>query len=157
MRLVGPDDRGHLLEVEKLAKEMGLMGSIEFIGEVNGARKDQIYREADLFVLPTYSENFGLVIAEALSYGIPVITTRGTPWSSLLKYNCGWWIDIGVNPLATALSSAMALTDQDRLRMGSNGRNYIQSYDWDAIAMSMEQTYRWVLHLGEKPDFVMLN
>ncbi|MEZ5591148.1 MAG: glycosyltransferase [Gammaproteobacteria bacterium] len=46
---------------------------------------------ADLFVLPSFSENFGVVIAEALAHGVPVITTRGTPWKGLLQHGCGWW------------------------------------------------------------------
>jgi glycosyltransferase involved in cell wall biosynthesis len=39
-----------------------------------------ILRSADIMVLPTYSENFGIVVAEALALGVPVITTTGTPW-----------------------------------------------------------------------------
>ena len=52
---------------------------------VVGKEKDRIFRSCDLFVLLSYSENFGLAIAEALSYRLPVITTLNTPWKNLNK------------------------------------------------------------------------
>ena len=58
---------------------------------VEGFAKEELYRRADFFVLPTFSENFGSVVAEALGYGVPVITTKGAPWEDLLNHKCGWW------------------------------------------------------------------
>ena len=67
----------------------GLEKQIHFQGEVMGEDKIECYRGADLFVLPSFSENFGLVIAEALSCGVPVITTRETPWEELETHRFG--------------------------------------------------------------------
>ncbi|UCS95683.1 glycosyltransferase [Echinicola marina] len=63
---------------------------IKTIGSQFGEDKIKTYHRADLFVLPTYSENFGILLAEALACGVPVITTKGTPWEDLSIYGAGW-------------------------------------------------------------------
>ncbi|WP_152286934.1 glycosyltransferase [Flavicella marina] len=117
--------------------------------------KIDVFREANLFVLPTYSENFGIVIAEALASYTPVITTKGAPWEDLNKNNCGWWIDLGVEPLKQALVNALE-TDQKKLNeMGVNGRSLIEKkYSMQSIAKQMVELYNWVLKTGPKPKFV---
>lgn len=157
LRIVGPNEGGHLDEVMALVRQIGISESVEYLGEVDGERKSEIYYGADLFVLPTYTENFGVAIAEALAHGLPVITTRGAPWADLETYRCGWWIDIGVDPLVQALRQAIALTDKERQAMGERGREYVKRYDWNDIARQTIEVYRWVLGQGSKPDCVYLD
>jgi glycosyltransferase involved in cell wall biosynthesis len=107
-----------------------------------------------LFVLPSFGENFGLVIAEALAYGIPVITTRHTPWASLDTHGCGWWIESGVEPLVAALQHAMALSDETRTEMGRRGRDYVARYQWSETGRQTALFYNWILGHGDRPDFV---
>ena len=121
LRIAGPDEGGHWGQVERLVRQLGLGARVEYLGPVEGARKAALYREADLFVLPTFSENFGVVVAEALAHGLPVITTRGAPWADLETYGCGWWIEVGVEPLVVALREAMALTRRAAGRDGGAG------------------------------------
>lgn len=150
--IAGGDDSGHLQEVMDRARSLGVCASIECTGELSSAEKTAVYSRADLFVLPSFSENFGVVVAEALAHGVPVITTRGTPWSDLDLYDCGWWIDIGVQPLRQALLEAMSLTDAARKAMGVRGREYVARYDWKNIAQQTLEVYRWVLHGAPPPD-----
>jgi len=157
LQIAGPDEGGHLAEVMHEARKAGIEACFDYIGEVDGATKATVYRNADLFVLPTFSENFGVVVAEALSHGLPVITTRGAPWADLETYRCGWWIDIGAGPLATALRQAMALSDDERRAMGERGRAYVQRYNWADIARQMADVYLWVLGQGPQPDCIHLN
>ena len=157
LRLAGPDEGGHLADVKALAQRLGINESLELVGEVDGPAKNRIYAEADLFVLPTFSENFGVVVAEALAHGLPVITTRGAPWESLKTHRCGWWVDVGVEPLVDALRQAMALSDEERRAMGARGRDYVQRYNWDDIAQQMMAVYRWVLGQGPQPRCVRLD
>ena len=106
----------------------------------------EAYRSADLLVHPSVSENFGITIAEGLAAELPVICTKGTPWGIVEERKCGWWIDVGVEPLAVALREAMSLTDAERLEMGEKGRKLIEeNYTWDAIVKKVISGYEEVL------------
>lgn len=157
LRIAGPDEDGHAVEVARLVEQFGLGGEIDLVGPVEGEFKVALYREADLFVLPTFSENFGVVVAEALAAGVPVITTRGAPWADLETYGCGWWIETGVSPLVDALRAATGLSDEARAAMGERGRVYVRRYDWDAIAGETVALYRWVLGQGDRPGCVRVD
>jgi glycosyltransferase involved in cell wall biosynthesis len=111
---------------------------------------------ADIFVLSTFSENFGVVVSEALPYGISVITTEGAPWSDLQKFRCGWWIDIGVPALVVALSESTSLTNEERIEMGKRGQNYVLRYDWLKISEQFCNLYQWLLNQESKPWSVKL-
>lgn len=152
--IAGPDEAGHLKEVLALVQKLGVQDSVDYVGPVDGADKSALYSAADVFVLPTFTENFGVVVAEALAHGRPVITTRGAPWADLQTFGCGWWVDIGVDPLAQALREAMALGDDERRAMGARGRDYVRRYDWGDIARQTMDVYRWVLEQGPRPDCV---
>jgi glycosyltransferase involved in cell wall biosynthesis len=155
LRIAGPDDGGHLEEIMDLAREAGVSDAIRYCGVVEGEQKSILYRQADVFVLPTYSENFGLVVAEALSQGVPVVTTRGAPWEDLQRHGCGWWVDVGVDPLVTALDEAMGLTEPERRAMGERGRVLAHRFDWGTIAAQMLSVYRWILEGGAVPECVI--
>lgn len=154
--IAGPDEAGHLREVMALIRQLGVQDSVDYVGVVDGAAKTALFFAADLFVLPTFSENFGVVVAESLANGLPVITTRGAPWADLETHGCGWWIDTGVEPLVQALLEAMALSDEQRHAMGARGRDYVRRYDWGDIAAQTMAVYRWVLGQGDKPDCVRI-
>ena len=81
--IAGNDDSNHLPLVERKILDLGLEEWVEVVGPLFGVAKEQAYREADLFVLPSYSENFGIVVAEAMGYGVPVLTTTGCPWREI--------------------------------------------------------------------------
>jgi glycosyltransferase involved in cell wall biosynthesis len=157
LQIAGPDEAGHLAEVLALARRLGVAEAVDYVGAVEGAAKSALYRQADVFVLPSFTENFGLVVAEALAHGLPVITTQGTPWADLPAFGCGWWIGIGVEPLAEALQAALALSDAERAAMGARGLAYVRRYDWSTIAENMAAVYRWVLEQGGKPECVRLD
>lgn len=142
LRIVGPDQENHTAQLKDLSEELGIKGSIDFIGPKYGKELQLEYAGADVFVLPSYSENFGSVVVEALAHGVPVITTKGTPWKELEEYRCGWWIDVGVAPLATTLAEAMSLSGDERREMGMRGRRLVEEkYTWDAVATKMLKGY----------------
>jgi len=144
--IAGPSEGSHRGEVEQLAATLGIQSEIEFVGSVDDRAKWDLYRCASLFVLPTFSENFGIVIAEALATGVPVITTVGAPWSALSEHRSGWWIDIGVDPLVQALADATSMHPDQLFAMGERGREFVRrELSWDRIATQMRQVYAYMI------------
>jgi glycosyltransferase involved in cell wall biosynthesis len=151
----GGEEENYRQQVEAAVREKGLAHEFDFIGQVPDGNKWDLYFRSNLFVLPSLSENFGLVIGEALACGVPVIATRCTPWEELLTRRCGWWIDSGPKPLAEALRHATALTDAQRHEMGARGRSLIESkYTWANVAREMKSVYEWLLGIALKPGCV---
>ena len=147
VRIVGPDQEGHSAELKSLCAELDVAQDFEFVGPKYGNELAQEYASADIFVLPTYSENFGSVVIEALSHSVPVICTKGAPWQELEERKCGWWIDIGVEPLVEALKEAMSLSDEERAAMGVRGRQLVEEkYTWKAVVKAMVKGYKEILN-----------
>jgi glycosyltransferase involved in cell wall biosynthesis len=153
--IAGPSEDGHRVDLEQQARRLGLGDAVSFPGPIPDDEKWQHYRDADLFVLPTHSENFGIVVAEALASGVPAITTKGAPWRELETRGCGWWTEIGTEPLAQALREAVARSDEERRAMGRRGRALVEErYSWERVAEEMRAVYAWLLGEGAQPECV---
>jgi len=148
---------GYLEHMRTLAAKLKLK-RVEFVEPLYGEAKWSTYREADLFVLPTHSENFGMTVAEALAAGTPAIVTKGAPWQELEMHRSGWWIEIGVDALVACLKEAMAESSDELALRGLNGREWmIRDFSWQTIGNKMDQTYRWLIDGGESPPWVRMD
>lgn len=155
IEIVGNGDEAYIKKLKEKIIFGKISNQIIIKKPVFGKVKINLFREANLFILPTFSENFGIVIAEALASYTPVITTKGTPWEDLEKTNCGWWIDIGVKPLQKALEEALTKTDEQINTMGRNGRALIEDkYSMNSVAKQMLSLYDWIISNKEKPKFI---
>jgi glycosyltransferase involved in cell wall biosynthesis len=146
LEIVGNDSENYWDVVKKEIESCGVNQSVIRTPFQDDVAKWRTYRSADCFVLPTHTENFGIVIAEAAYAGLPVLTTKNAPWSELVEENAGWWIDLNHHSLVEALSCAMSITDSQRQKMGENGRELIvKNYLWKNIAEKMKGEYARVL------------
>ena len=105
IEIVGNGEEAYIEVLQQKIMKHNLQEQIIIKPPVFGKDKIKLFREVSLFVLPTFSENFGIVVAESLASYTPVITTKGTPWEELNTCHAGWWIDIGVEPLKKALET----------------------------------------------------
>lgn len=154
--IAGRGDPAHVAQVTELAAGLHLP-RVHFPGPLYGEEKSAAYAAADLFVLPTHSENFGMVVAEALAHGCPAVVSRGAPWSGLQAHRCGWWIDHPIEALTSALDIAMALGVEEREQMGGRGRSWMMDeYGWDSVAQRMSDAYLWLASSGARPETVRI-
>ena len=128
--IAGPDEEGHQAELEKAVSATRLSEVVSFLGPLDGPRKRSALFDANLLVLPTHSENFGMVVAEALAHGLPVLTTTGTPWSILPERDCGWWVEATVDGIAEGLSQATSRDTRNLQEMGARGRDLMAVHVW---------------------------
>ena len=155
--ICGPDSVGHSKDLQKLAERLGV-SRMEFAGPKYGEEKAQLFARADLFVLPSETENFGFVVAEALAHGVPAIVSKGAPWSGLAEHDCGWWIAGDLESLEDCLRRVLVLDRETLVTMGARGREWMQrEFSWARVAERMEATYRWLIGNAAKPDWVVLD
>jgi glycosyltransferase involved in cell wall biosynthesis len=153
--IVGMGEESYRKHLIGLINSLDLDSNVRFLGPLFGEMKYEILRNADIFVLPTFSENFGMVVTEALASGVPVITTKGAPWVELEEFNAGWWINIGIEPLKNALLVALTKSKKDLRYMGNNGRRLIEEkYNINISALRMIDLYNWTARKIERPDFI---
>ncbi|MCX7953789.1 MAG: glycosyltransferase [Bacteroidales bacterium] len=154
--LVGQGEKNYIKKLKHLIVSEGISNSVKFIEFTTGSQKNYLMRTIDILVLPSHSENFGVVVAEALQYNIPVIASTGTPWEEINIYNCGWWVNNDVDTLAKTIEKAISLSDEERYEMGKRGRKLIEEkYNIEKITNQMINLYNWVVNKGEKPTFVI--
>lgn len=146
INIAGEGDPDYIETLKNTAKDLGINEMVNFCGGVYGNNKWELFRNADVFILPTYSENFGIVVCEALASGTPVITTKGTPWNELNTENCGWWTDITTEAIKNALLSFLSLSTDELKEMGYNGRKLVEKkYSTKKIAKDMFLLYNKVI------------
>ncbi len=145
LEIVGSGDAHYEADIRKSLLGTPVAQRTILRGHLMGANLWEAYRSADLFVLPSHSENFGNVVIEALAAGLPVITTQGTPWSDLEKRKCGWCIGMSIDELESTLQAAMRLSDAKRRAMGRRGRSWVlNEFTWPQIARKTVEVYEWI-------------
>jgi len=134
LKLIGPDLQGYLagLDVDLSARD------VEYSPGVFGDEKIMALRAADCLILPSYSENFGNVVAEALACETPVITTTGTPWSEIEEVGCGLYVEPEAEALYQAMKAMYLKSPEERREMGRRGREYVlKNFNWEDKAREL--------------------
>ena len=151
------DSRGHLDAMRQRAAACGA-ARVAFVGELTGRARDDAYAAAELYVLPTHSENFGFSVVEALAAGTPVITTNAAPWRELAARGAGWWISPTVDALATCLDEALASEPSRLHAMGLRGRFWMATdFSRSAVGDRVAATYAWLRGRAPRPEWVWVD
>lgn len=133
--IAGTEEENHKKEVKSLISELDLGRYITLLGPLYAQDKRNAFKECDLFILPSYSEGSPIVILEALASGLPVITTKASPWEDLVTHMCGWWCDISTDSITNALKEATSLSKNELVNLGVNGKNLVEAkYSWHSAA-----------------------
>jgi glycosyltransferase involved in cell wall biosynthesis len=149
--IAGPGDPDYIKQLQSLASSLRLR-NVTFPGPVYGEDKTKLLFSSDLLVLPSHSENFGMVISEALAHGVPVIASKGTPWNDLERVGCGLWVDNTISSLAEAINQ---LSNSPRREMGRRGREWMRAeFSWRSIAQQMLDLYRELMNEEYQAELV---
>ncbi len=146
LRIAGPDQNGYKGFLELLVQELGLNESVEFAGPLYGHELSRQYDECACLVLPSFTENFGATVVDALAHGKPCIASTFTPWDELPMRNCGWHVSNEPATLASAIVEMASMDSAARREMGSRGRRLAEEkYTWKAVVEKLERAYVQVL------------
>jgi glycosyltransferase involved in cell wall biosynthesis len=135
--LIAGEDFGEKQKLDLLIEESGLRDRVFLIGMIEGEEKIEFLRNADVFALASHHENFGMVYAEALAAGTPVVASKNTPWQDVEKHNCGKWVENNPAEFAEAINKVLNTNPE---QMGKNGSKYIKdNFSWEKIAYNFQQ------------------
>jgi glycosyltransferase involved in cell wall biosynthesis len=144
--LAGSGNPEYEEQIKSLIDSAGLFDRTRLVGFVEGEFKEALIQGSDLFVLTSYSENFGIVVLEALVAGLPLLITTGVALAPIVKhYQVGFVTELDISAIACALNEF--LTDiQTAKNMGERGRQLVfEKYTWEQIALRMQQIYTSIL------------
>jgi glycosyltransferase involved in cell wall biosynthesis len=127
----------------------------ELLGYIDELTKAWLYKHAAVYCLPSYSENYGATIQDALGHGVPVITTRHTPWRNLEAQRVGWLTETTASAVAERLREALSLSPAERAAMAQKARAWVRAEYSLATVIEMQlDLYRW-MRGGSIPGFVL--
>lgn len=139
LAIYGAGEPRYVSELQEYAKSLETQSLVRFAGWIDGTDKINAFLNADVCVVPSFSENFGMVVAEALAHGVPVIAGRGTPWDALEKKECGFWVANDPDSLAEAITR---IRGQNLPEMGARGREWMREhFGWNSIGQQMLRLY----------------
>lgn len=140
LQIYGTGDAAYVTNLKRLVAELNLSAIVTWHGNLEPTGKSAAFAVADLCLVPSFTENFGMSVAEALAHGVPVVASRGTPWADIVERGCGRWVDNTPEELAGAIHEAMTANLE---LMGNKGRGWMQAeFGWPSVARRMYETYR---------------
>jgi glycosyltransferase involved in cell wall biosynthesis len=140
LTIAGAGEPDYVESLRARINVLGLSQKVAIVGEIVGDAKQRLFEHADLTIVPSFTENFGLVVVESLAHGIPVIASKGTPWQGLERMGCGLWVDQDPDSLAKAIELASRMPLKE---MGGRGRAWMkEDFSWESIGRKMAQVYR---------------
>jgi len=140
LKIAGSGDAHYERKIQSYIEEKGLRRQVSMAGFVQGPEKQKLFHEADVVVAPSHTENFCMVVAEALAAGTPVIASQGTPWKRVEDMGCGLWVSNEPASLTRAISE---ISRKPLREMGERGRQWMQKeFTWKEVGRRMVELYQ---------------
>jgi glycosyltransferase involved in cell wall biosynthesis len=144
--IAGNDEEDYLPQLETLAESEGVTDRLRFIGEVSDEHKWALYEGATMFILPSYSENFGNVVAEAMAVACPVVVTKEVGLASLVLETGAGVVADGEPALLAKAINELRGDEVRRKRYGLAGQRTVKAkLSWDAAAAQLAEVYGSVI------------
>ena len=138
--IYGGGDSKYVKEINDMITNSKLNSNVELKGAISGDNKISVFKNSSAFILPSYSEGFAIAIAEAMAFGLPVITTTSTPWQVIRNKNLGWFVEPQAHQIKLALEQLFHSSPLRLEEMGSRAREFIEkTNDWNYVAKSMKK------------------
>lgn len=155
--IAGWDDGGHEAGLRKLAEELGIGDTVEFVGSKYGNEKERLLRSVDAFILPSFSEGLPMSVLEAWSYELPVVMTEFCNIPEGFTARAAIHVEPKADSICQGLEKLSTMSDADLQRMGANGRKLVaEKFTWSKIADEMHEVYEWCLAGGDLPSCMEL-
>lgn len=141
--ICGPDERNYKSSLVEKCKKLNIVSSVIFLNPIyKHEEKFGLILQSKLFVLPSYAENFGNSVAEAMNIGVPVIVSNRTPWRDTILPNIGWIVEPTAEKLSAALIEAKQMDSDELHNVGVRAKQLISNLaDWKIVSIQMYKQY----------------
>lgn len=154
-RIAGWDQNGHIQELISQSNNLGLDEYVKFIGSVYADKKDEEMRQANAFVLTSFSEGLPMSVLEAWAYKLPVLMTDYCNIPEGFEAKAAIRVDTTPESIKSGLISILSMDDAKLNKIGENGYNLVkEKFTWEHIARQSVDVYKWLMGQGNKPEFV---
>lgn len=150
LKIAGDYHNAYGRQLEDLVDHLEMNAKVEFVGHTSGTEKQKLLAAAYFLIMPSHTENFGIVVAEALAQGTPAIASIHTPWQILEERQAGFWIDNEVRTLAECLDHILQLSAEEYEKIQINTRPLaVAEFDIHANIDKWQQFYQSLLYKKE--------
>lgn len=149
LAIAGSGSSEYEAQLRREIDRLGLGNEVAMLGDIRGEEKQRMFERTDLVVAPSFTENFAIVVAEALAHGAAVIASTGTPWKEVERVGCGLWVD---NDPASLADAIIKINSMPIAEMGERGRRWMAAdFSWEKCASEMIALYKNLLtHSGDR-------
>jgi glycosyltransferase involved in cell wall biosynthesis len=143
LAIAGSGSRDYEAQIRREIDRLALGNEVAMLGDIRGDQKQRMFEQTDVVIVPSFTENFAIVVAEALAHGCTVIASTGTPWKEVERKGCGLWI---ANDPASIADAIAKINSMPLAEMGERGRRWMAAdFSWDKCASEMIALYKSML------------
>jgi glycosyltransferase involved in cell wall biosynthesis len=143
LAIAGSGSSEYEAQLRREIDRLELRNEVAMLGDLRGEEKRRMFERTDVVVAPSFTENFAIVVAEALAHGAAVIASTGTPWKEVERVGCGLWVN---NDPASLADAIIKINSMPIAEMGERGRRWMAAdFSWEKCASEMIALYRNIL------------